>query len=65
VAAAGVQLGARRFVVYAGLIGIALVLSLHGRTEVGPSLTPILAAGMVGGGRILLARFLTVRPRPA
>jgi hypothetical protein len=65
VAAAGARIGARRFIVYAGLTGIALVPALHGRSEIGAHMVPILAAGMVAWGGVRLARFLTIRPRPA
>ena len=65
VAAAGARIGARRFIAYSGLTGIALFSALHGRTEAGAHLVPVLATGMVAWGAVLLARFVAIRPRPA
>lgn len=65
VAAAGARIGARRFIVSAGLTGIALIPALHGRAGAGARLVPVLATAMVAWGGVLLARFLTIRPRPA
>jgi len=65
VAAAGARVAAPRFVVYAAATGIALVFAMNGRAEVGVRLVPVLATGMVAWGGVLLARFLTTRPRVA
>jgi len=65
VAAAGLRLGTRRFVVYAAFTAVALVLALHGPPGLGAYLTPALAIGMVAWGGVMLARFLAARPRAA
>lgn len=65
VAAAGLRLGARRFVFYAGLTAVALLFTRHGPPGFGAYLTPALSAGMIVWGGVLLARFLAARARAA
>jgi hypothetical protein len=60
VAAAGLRLGARRFVVYAGLALVAFVLRSHSSQAY---LAPAIAAGIAGWGGVLLVRFLAAGPR--
>jgi hypothetical protein len=60
VAAAGLRLGARRFVFYAGLALVAFLFPSHPEVAY---LAPALAVGMAGWGGVLLVRFLATRPR--